>query len=321
MKNKLKEARNKSSPDFTIHSSVNGTSRYRFSEYKIKALLSSWQSLILATGPGVAGIAGLISGSLNYRLRPLLILTACLSPVTVFSGNLDVIQQQGEKKLVEAEQSQNRIDKIVEGAQERLIQYRSLMKQIEGLEAYNEQLSIQVAGQENLIERFDESIAQVALIERQMLPLVTKMANSLEDFVDLDLPFHIEERQERLAFIKDNIAAAGIDVAEKFRQVIEAYQIENEYGRKIDTYQAIVALNGQQQEVDVLRVGRIAMVCQTKDTKTSARWNNDTQTWEILDNVIYRNPVRYGIKMAKKQASIDLLTLPVPAPETSAVTE
>ncbi len=233
----------------------------------------------------------------------------------VQAAALEDIQREGERKLAEAEASQQRIDRIVEGAQERLIQYRALLKQIEGLKAYNEQLSTQIAGQEDLIKRFDESITQVALIERQMLPLVEKMANSLSRFVDLDLPFHTAERQERMAFIQDNLSAADIDVSEKFRQVIEAYQIENEYGRKIDSYQDIVSLNGVEREVDVLRVGRIALVCQTKDTKISARWDNGRQRWEILDNVVYRNPIRYGIKMAKKQASIDILTLPITAPE------
>ncbi|MGR8950118.1 MAG: DUF3450 domain-containing protein [Gammaproteobacteria bacterium] len=231
--------------------------------------------------------------------------------------SLEQIQQEGEKKLVEAEQSQKRIDKIVEGAQERLIQYQALQKQIEGLKAYNEQLTTQVASQEDLITRFDNSITQVALIERQMAPLVTRMAESLEKFVELDLPFNTAERQERMAFIRENLVAADIDVAEKFRQVIEAYQIENEYGRKIDSFQDIVTLDGAEHEVDVLRVGRIALVCQTKDTTISARWNPDTDGWDVLDNVTYRNAIRNGIKMAKKQASINIVTLPIAAPEAA----
>lgn len=255
---------------------------------------------------------------LNLYTRVLLI----SFPIIFMAGNassavLDEVQQVGEEKMGEAVKSQEKIDKIVEGAQERLIQYRSLLKQIEGLEAYNEQLSTQVAGQLNLIARFDASISQVALIERQMAPLVEKMAASLQDFIELDLPFDFEERQERMAFIQDNLAAADIDVAEKFRQVIEAYQIENTYGRKIDTYQDIVTLNGTEQDVNVLRVGRIAMVCQTKDATTSARWDNDKKAWDVLDNVIYRNAIRNGIKMAKKQASIDILTLPIAAPEVA----
>lgn len=237
------------------------------------------------------------------------------------AATLEQVQNEGEKKLLEAEQSQKKIDKVVEGAQERLIQYRSLLKQIEGLEQYNQQLSTQVASQEDLIQRFDLSINQFSLIERQMLPLVTKMAESLALFVELDLPFHIEERQERIAFINESIHAANIDVAEKFRQVIEAYQIENEYGRKIDSYQDIVELNGAEQEVDVLRIGRVAMVCQTKDTQISARWDNDQKNWIVLDNATYRNAIRKGIKVAKKQTPIDILTLPVSAPKSVAQTE
>jgi hypothetical protein len=118
-----------------------------------------------------------------------------------------------------------------------------------------------------------------------------------------------------MAFIRDSLNAPDISVAEKYRQVIEAYLIENEYGRKVDTYQDIVDLNGSRQEVDILQVGRVALLCQTKDTKTSARWNNADEKWDVLDNSTYRNTIRKGIKMAKKQASIDILTLPISAPE------
>jgi hypothetical protein len=258
-----------------------------------------------------------------YRSKNIWLIHVVFSITFVFlssgtsAANLEEVQSVGEKKLVEAEQSQNKLDKIVEGAQERLIQYRSLLKQVEGLKAYNQQLSTQVASQEELVHRFDESISQVALIERQMSPLVSKMVDSLVKFVELDLSFNMTERRERMAFIQESLVAADVDVAEKFRQIIEAYQIENEYGRKIDSYQDIVTLNGAEQEVDVLRVGRIAMVSQTKDTKTSASWNNDSKTWEVLDNVTYRNAIRQGIKMAKKQASIGILTLPIAAPEVA----
>lgn len=253
----------------------------------------------------------------QHYLIGLTIVSLWATSAHVLAAKLDEMQQVGENKLIEARQSQEKIDVIVEGAQDRLIQYRSLLKQIEGLETYNQQLATQVASQEDLIRRFDESISQVSLIERQMSPLVEKMATSLEMFVELDLPFDVTERQERMAFIHENLVVADIDVAEKFRQIIEAYQIENEYGRKIDSYQDIVELEGVEREVDVLRVGRIALVCQTKDTLTSARWNNDTKTWELLDDVIYRNAIRNGIKMSKKQASINILRLPIAAVEVA----
>ena len=248
--------------------------------------------------------------------------TACHLAMTVLFGllsaeaaDLEQIQAAGAQKLVEAVRSQEKINTLVEGAEKRLLQYQNLQKQIEGLQSYNAQLILQVENQRHLIEYFDESFAQVVLIERQMLPLVTKMAESLRQFVALDLPFHNTERQDRVASIQENLLAADLDIAEKFRQVVEAYQIENEYGRTIDTYQSIVTLAGVSEEVDILRVGRIAILCQSKDTARSARWDSATQAWQILDNVTYRNAIRQGIKMAKKQASIDLLTLPIVAPE------
>ena len=80
---------------------------------------------------------------------------------------------------------------------------------------------------------------------------------------------------------------------------------------------AIVDLDGQRREVDVLRVGRLAMVCQTKDAALVGRWSAENKRWELIDNITYRSAIRNGIKVANKQASIDILTLPLPAPEVA----
>ncbi len=102
--------------------------------------------------------------------------------------NLESVVKEGEGKLVEAQKSQERIDSIVDAQQSKLITYRALLKQVEGLEQYNEQLSTQIEGQQALITRFDDSIKQVATIERQMLPLILRMADALSEYVELDKP-------------------------------------------------------------------------------------------------------------------------------------
>ncbi len=238
-----------------------------------------------------------------------------LALATTAAASLDSVKAEGAQKAEAARASQQRIDSIVDAKQQKLITYRALLKQMEGLEQYNEQLGTQIQGQIALIKRFDDSIAQVATIERQMLPLTRRMADSLKAFVELDLPFHELERRERMDFVEETLNKADVDVAEKFRQVLEAYQVENEYGRKIDAYQDIVEINGQQQEVDVLRFGRISLVAQTKDTSTTAVWDHQAGQWMELEAATYRNSVRKGILMARKQASIDLITLPIAAPE------
>ncbi|MCF6287950.1 MAG: DUF3450 domain-containing protein [Proteobacteria bacterium] len=229
-------------------------------------------------------------------------------------AQIDGVISTGAEKVKDAQKSQAKVDKIVDSSQARLVEYRSLLKQVDGLKVYNQQLSTQIQSQLQLIVKFESSTAQVALIERQMLPLIIKMVASLKEFVDLDLPFHEQERAERILFLEENIEKSEVDISEKFRQVLEVYQIENEYGRKMDSYSAIITVNGQEQDVNVLRVGRIALVAQTKDTKLSAVYDKTTKTWVELDNTTYRNSIKNGIKMARQQASIGVMRLPISAP-------
>jgi hypothetical protein len=55
---------------------------------------------------------------------------------------------------------------------------------------------------------------------------------------------------------------ADVTNAEKFRRLIEAYQIENNYGNTIEAYRANIELNGVISSVDFLRLGRIALYYQ-----------------------------------------------------------
>ena len=110
-------------------------------------------------------------------------------PFVVLAADLSDIAREGEKKFAEAESSQAKIDELVDGAQDRLIRYRALLKQAEGLNKYNQQLSTQIEGQQDLLQRIDKSLSQVALIERQMSPLVSTMVDALAKFVSNELLF------------------------------------------------------------------------------------------------------------------------------------
>jgi len=251
------------------------------------------------------------------KLKKSLALVLAVGVSSLGYAQLDDIVKTGEAKVEDAKKSQAKVDAIVDKSQARLVEYRALLKQIDGLKVYNNQLSTQIESQLQLIDKFESSTAQVAIIERQMLPLIIKMLDVIEQFVDLDMPFNEQERAERILFMKDNIERADVDISEKFRQILEVYQIEDEYGRKIDSYSDIISVDGQEYEVDVLRVGRIAMVAQTKDTKLSAVYDKSSGKWMVLDNGTYRNSIKKGIKMARKQATIDVLTLPISAPEVA----
>lgn len=235
--------------------------------------------------------------------------------VSATEQTLDAILQVGIEKNAVAAKSQVKIDKLAEQTRDLLNDWKTVNKQIDGLKVYNARLQKQIENQLRRIGEIDESISQVTVIQRQMTPLVIRMIDGLEQFVELDVPFHMEERMQRVEFLRSNLDRSDVSVAEKFRQVLEAYKIENEYGRKIDAYKGAVEIDGVERDVNFFRVGRIALLYQTTDTEISGAWDQAGRSWMSLDRGEFRNAILKGLRIARKEASIDILTMPIAAPE------
>lgn len=163
--------------------------------------------------------------------------------------------------------------------------------------------------------QLEKSIGDITVMERQVQPLILRMLNGLDQFVGLDVPFHLDERKSRVEMLRNNQERADISVSEKFRQILEAYKIESEFGRKVTTYEDTLIVGGQEREVNVLQVGRVALMYQTKDGEMSGAWDQQQRAWVELDSGQYRASIRDGIKIAKKQASIGIMKMPVLSPE------
>ena len=235
----------------------------------------------------------------------------------VQASSLESILKVGEDKNKAARQSQVKIDRLADETRDLLADYKTVTKQIDGLKVYNERLQRQIDNQVIRITEIDESIDQVTVISRQMTPLAIRMIDGLDTFVELDVPFHLEERAQRIAFLRANLDRSDVSVAEKFRQVLEAYKIENEYGRKIDAYKGSIEIDGVERDVNFLRVGRISFLYQTTDTELSGAWDQASRSWVPLSRGEYRNAIMKGLRIARKEASIDLMNLPVAAPEAN----
>ena len=252
----------------------------------------------------------------NVLIAALVATGALIGTVAAVQANtLDSILEVGEAKNAAAKKSQLKIDRLADETRDLLSDYKTVSKQIDGLKVYNARLQRQIDNQLRRIGEIDESIDQVTIISRQMTPLVIRMIDGLETFVELDVPFHMEERQQRIEFLRANLDRSDVSVAEKFRQVLEAYKIENEYGRKIDAYKGSVEIDGVERDVNFFRVGRIALLYQTTDTELSGAWDQRSRSWVPLEPGQYRNAIMKGLRIARKEASIDLLNVPVAAPE------
>ena len=230
--------------------------------------------------------------------------------------------QQAVDELVTAENlriqvaqgQQDQIDEIVTETRSLAEEFRGVMKDVDGLIVYNTLLDRQIADQEQELANLRTSIDQVQIIERQILPLLTRMIDGLDRFVALDVPFLLDERTARVESLTALLGRADVTAAEKFRVVMEAWQIENDYARTIFAYTDELSIDGTTREVDVLQIGRIALLYQTADGAQSGAWDQRNRTWVSVGNE-FRNPIREGIRLARNQVAPDLLLLPLAPPE------
>ncbi len=229
---------------------------------------------------------------------------------------------QGVDRLIEAETlriqqaqaSQDEIDDIVSQTRTLAEEYRAVLKEVEGLQVYNTLLDRQIEDQETELSNLRTSIDEVQVIERQILPLLTRMVDGLGQFVELDVPFLLEERIERVERNRELLESANVTAAEKFRVVMEAWQIENDYARTISTYTDEVEIDGVAREVAILQIGRVALYYQTPDGAESGAWDQRSRQWVSLGNE-YRNAISQGLALARNQLAPILLLLPMAPPE------
>ena len=233
----------------------------------------------------------------------------------VFAQTVDQILQADQRRLNLAQQSQERINNIVEGTRSLEDQYRAINKEIDGLKVYNRLMRAQVEGQTATLEDIALSMDRVDVINRQIFPLMTRMIDGLDQSIQLDLPFLMDERTKRINDLKAIMERSDVTVAEKFRKVMEAYQIENDYGTSSEYYEESLTIDGATRSFNMLRIGRIGLYFQSDDTKITGRWNNQTRSWEVDNSA--RNEVRKGLRMARQLIAPELIVIPVPSAEAS----
>jgi len=232
----------------------------------------------------------------------------------VFAASINEVMQEGENRADAGETAQKQVDSVADQTEKIVNDYRSVTKVVDGLRVYNALLQTQLDNQEAEMAALSESIANVALIERQIVPLMIRMVDSLESFIQLDTPFLMKERTGRIARLREAMERSDVSAAEKFRVVIEAYQIENDYGRTIEAYKGSTEINGNQLEVDFLRIGRVALLYQSVGGAHTGAWDATTGGFVALPPETYKAQVADGLKIARKQVAPDLLVVPVAAP-------
>jgi seryl-tRNA synthetase len=219
---------------------------------------------------------------------------------------------QGEADRAAAA-SQKRINEIRDRTQDAASRYATALADSESLEKYNKQLDKQVTAQREEMASIESQLLQIETTNREVQPLMQRMVNTLERFVGLDVPFLIAERTRRVQTLQEIMPRADVTISEKYRRIIEAYQIELEYGRTLETYEGILGAGADARTVSFVRLGRVSLMYQTLDGAETAYWDAKNKAW-VVDNS-YAEAVSEARRVAKKDGPPELLTVPVPAPQ------
>lgn len=241
---------------------------------------------------------------------------AFTASVPARAQSVDAILEAEEQRIEQAVQAQDRIDEIAQQTRQLFNERQRVLKDVEGIQVYNQMMQARVDDQNETLANLRSSIDRVTDVERRMLPLMTRMVAGLERFIQNDVPFLVEERMERVERVRNLLTRADVSVAEQFRNVLEAWQIEmTDYGSASEVYtDEITALDGTTREVEFLRIGRIALMYITPDGSLAAAWNKETEEWEELPTR-YVSAIRTGIDIIEGNITPRLFVIPVLPPE------
>ncbi len=233
----------------------------------------------------------------------------CAPVQAQFKSAIDTSQQTQR----DTARSQQRIDQLDDQTARLLNDYRANLKQLEAARRYNASLNRNIDAQNSEIVRLREDIDNVEGLQRAMQPLMEDMVARFSDLVNADLPFMVGERAGRAARLSTILDNPSMSAAQRYRLIVEAYQIENEYGRTIGFYEGVVGDGEDALTGEFLRVGRIALMFKTPDDSELKIY--DAAVGDFVDlNRSYLQDVKFGLRMAKEQTAPDIFFVPVKPP-------
>jgi len=258
---------------------------------------------------------------MSFRATVIGITTAATSitAMSILAASAISAQQLDEpiEKRVEANvdgaESQTRVESIADATDTLISEFRLTNKKIESLNIFNRQLSAVIVSQNEELDSLQRQIDDVEEVGRSVTPLMLKMIDSLDRFVELDIPFLAEKRKARIDGLRVLMRRSDVADAERYRRILEAYQVENDFGRTIEAYAGTVEKDGADVPVDFLRVGRIGLLYLTRDGAEVGAWNHQAGHFELLESS-YFNWVSEGLRVAKKQSAPQLIRIPLPRP-------
>jgi hypothetical protein len=195
-------------------------------------------------------------------------------------------------------------------AQDAGTRYAQTLSQSDITARYNVTIEAQLRSQTAEITALEQQIAGLDATAADVAPMLQKMFDELEAFVKGDVPFLAAERTARIDRLRDLMNQVDASPGEKFRRLLEAYTIEMEYGRTMDSYKAMLT---DGRDAEFVRLGRVSLMYRTVDGAESGYWDNQQKMW--VPDPDASDSIEEALRIAKQEGAPDLITVPVPVPQ------
>jgi hypothetical protein len=245
---------------------------------------------------------------MGIRILPVAVLLCTINLNTWATDSLDKSREIVATTNRELQASQQKINRADDKTAQMLSEYKTVLKELDNYQIYNGQLGEIVSSQEGEMRRISCDIDKIESTGLHILPFMQEMIDGLERFIASDYPFLPEERRQRIVHLNASMKRADVSTAAKFRQILEAYQIEIDYGNTLEAYEG--HLEGRR--VEFLKIGRIGFYYLSLDRKECGAWDAAQHRWQALDDIDYTIYIAKAIQIAKKQQAPDLIFAAVP---------
>lgn len=271
----------------------------------------------MTSQPFVRGPDAWVVHRRRSRLTPIVITLAAIAATAITLPAVGAALEEALAAQLQVDQaakaSQQRINDLKDRTQDAATRYAQATAEAESFEKYNKQLSTQVRSQEEEIASIEQQLLDIETTNREVQPLMEQMVRALSEFVALDVPFLLEERTARTRNLQNMMARADISISEKYRLILEAYQIELEYGRTLSSYQGRLGTGADARTVEFVQLGRVSLLYRTIDGSETGYWDATKKAW-VPDNT-YKDSVELALRVVRREGAAELLIVPVQAPQ------
>ncbi|RQW63604.1 DUF3450 domain-containing protein [Vibrio viridaestus] len=240
-----------------------------------------------------------------------LALVATFSSFALHAADIDTATSIQNKTNQASVSSQKAIDKSVVRSNQMSSDIDQLNEELHNLKIYKKHLMGLVASQEDEMNSLNNQITEIKETRQGIVPLMYEMLDGLQKQIETDKPINKEKRIQRLDELRSLMSRADVSEAEKYRRILEAYQVEYQYGDKMATYRSDIDLaDNRTVEADIFYLGRAVLIARSLDKSKYWTWEQSSQSW-VKGDEGYLEQVNQAYALANKQIAPQLLTLPL----------